>query len=555
MLSPSGRFAITFNGEIYNYRDLRAQLQQEGRTFATTSDTEVILHLAESSGIDALAQLEGMFAFALFDRAKRELLLIRDRLGIKPLFWVNSPRGMAFASEPKALRGLEVRGSPDAGQVGEYLAFRHLAEREAFERGIETLLPGQRLKTDGRTIAIESWWSPYSSRRTTSASVDDLIGRCVRRQLVSDVPVGTFLSGGIDSALVTAHAAEALPTIDTFTVSFSEEGWDESDRARQVATAVRAKAHNLRLDERTYVAALRPAIWHLDGPLNHAHSPHLMELSKLARRHITVALTGEGSDELFAGYPRYRLFRAGRALRCMPDGFRSRIADAVRPKRSRWARLLDSAISDPAAAAAVNSAFVPIPEAAQVAGLGEPDSILSRRLAIAREAFSKEAEPIATLLDLDRRTYLVSLLQRMDRMTMAAGLEARVPLLDEEILYFSLRMDPLEKMDLRDSKKPIRRAAEQRFGRAYAHASKFGFGVPLSVWMRGEGPFSKLLYSLLEDRRTRERGWLDVDLLQQLYRAHRHREIDASEILWGALNLELYARICVEGAGLHGDLI
>jgi asparagine synthase (glutamine-hydrolysing) len=549
MLSPTGRYLLSYNGEIYNFRELRADLERAGRRFETSSDTEVILHLMEEGGASALESLRGMFAFALFDRERRELLLMRDRLGIKPLFWTRTEQGLAFASEPKALRPFAAGGTPSPARIAELLAFRLVAEHECLLPGIRTLQPGERLLCDGRELRVERWWRAPSGRDADPDAVGEILADAVRRQLVSDVPVGTFLSGGVDSALVTAAAADALPRIDTFTVGFEEPGWDESDRASRVADSVGARMHRMRLSPQAYLRGLGEAIWHLDSPLNHAHSVHLLALSRFARSHVTVALTGEGADELFGGYPRYRLFRAGRALSGLPTGLSRALARRLHPDHSRLARLVEAADADLGRAAAHNAAFVPLEEAARLAGLGDAEEATARRREIAAELTREGRDPLQTLLELERRTYIVSLLQRMDRMSMAAGLETRVPVLDEAVVDHALRLDPRRKLDLFDTKKPLRKAAERRFGRGYARAPKFGFGVPVGLWMRAGGALEGLLARVLGERRTRERGWVDVDRARQLLGEHRSGAHDRTEALWGLLNLELWARVCVDGDG------
>lgn len=552
MLSPSGRYLLSYNGEIYNFRDLRAELVRKGRRFETSSDTEVILHLMEEGGAAALEALRGMFAFALFDRERRELLLVRDRLGIKPLFWTRSEQGLAFASEPKALRSFAAGGAPSAAWIAEFLAFRLVAERECLLPDVQTLQPGERLFADGREVRIERWWRPETGSGADAAEVDEVLADAVRRQLVSDVPVGTFLSGGVDSALVTSAAAEALPRIDTFTVGFSEPGWDETARAGVVAEAVGARMHRLSLTPDAYLRGLGEAIWFLDGPLNHAHSVHLLALSRFARSQVTVALTGEGADELFGGYPRYRLFRAGRTARWLPPALSRALARRLHPGRPRLARLLEAADGDAARATVRNAAFVSVEEAARLAGLTDPEQATARRREMLAEIAGEGRDALRSLFELERRTYLVSLLQRMDRMSMAAGLETRVPVLDEAVLDLSLRLAPGAKLDLFETKKPLRRAAERRFGRAYVRAPKFGFGVPVGLWMRAGGALEPLAARLFGERRTAERGWIDVDRAGRLLAEHRSGARDRTEVLWGLLNLELWARVCVDGDGPKG---
>lgn len=549
MASPGGRYVASYNGEIYNYRELRAELERRGRSFVSTSDTEVILQLAEADGSEALARLEGMFAIALYDRQRRELTLLRDRLGIKPLFYNQGPLGVGFASEPKALPALADGGKPGAARIAEYLAFRHLAGEECLLPGVRTLLPGQRVVTDGSSLRVDRWWRPARLAAASAGATAGVLATAVRRQLVSDVPVGIFLSGGVDSAAVAFEAGAALPEIHSFTVGFDEPAWDESARAGVVAKALGARAHGLRLTQEEYVAGLPRATWHLDGPLNHAHSVHLLSLSRFARERITVALTGEGSDELFAGYPRYRLFLLSRLLHAMPGAVLRPAARLLRRERPRLARLLEAASEDAATAAAINPAFVPVDEAAAFAGASDPESVIAGRREIFREAEAQGAGALEGLLALDQATYLVSLLQRMDRMSMAVGLECRVPLLDEGVVAHARALPIRERIDLRTTKKPVRRLAEERFGRAYARAPKSGFGVPLGDWLQQPGPFSSLVERLLFDGRARARGWIDVDRARHLLDAHRSGERDGTELLFGLACLELYGRVCGDGEG------
>jgi len=547
MQSADGRYVLCYNGEVYNFRELRSELEQVGCAFQSGSDTEVVLQLLAREGAAGIARLEGMFAFAFYDRHEKRLLLARDRLGIKPLFWSRDDDALAFASEPKALPASLRRGTPEAARVAEYLAFRHLAGEESLQPGVETLAPGHLLELRGRDLSVRRWWEPELLPRADPDAVMEVIAGAVEKQLVSDVPVGIFLSGGVDSSLVTSAAARAHESIASFTVGFDEAGWDESDRAKIVADACGTRQHIIRLRSDAYASELAEAIWHLDSPLNHAHSVHLLELSRVARRTVTVVLTGEGGDELYGGYPRYRIFLASRVASAAPSGGLRWLSGLLRHQRPRLSRLLDAAAGDTAYAAAINAAFLPLDDAALLAGC-DPEEAIAPRAAIASEALAKTGDGVDALLALERRTYLVSLLQRMDRMSMAAGLECRVPLLDERMIEHSTSLSGSDKLSLTDSKMPLRRASERRYGREYARAPKFGFGVPLDGWFRGEGPIGRLMKRILEERRTRDRGWVDVGLAQRMLSEHRSGERDRTEALWGLLNLEIWARV-----GLDGD--
>jgi asparagine synthase (glutamine-hydrolysing) len=547
MASASGRYWITYNGEIYNYRELREELRAAGFEFRSDSDTEVILQLMEWGGVVALERLEGMFAFALYDRARRQLSLVRDRTGIKPLFWTMGPEGFAFASEPKALPEASRHGTPPVERLAEYLAFRHWADVESPLPGVRTLLPGHRLVTDGRDVSVAQWWEPGSREASTPEATWGVISAATRRQLVSDVPVGIFLSGGVDSALVAAAARDAVPELETYTVGFEEPHLDETQRARVVSGLLGTDAHELRLDAEQYAVDLGTAVWHLDAPLNHAHSVHLLALSRFARKRITVALTGEGSDELFGGYPRYRLFLMARWLRAFRGLGLRNVAQRIHPRQQRWARLLRAGSVDVVTAAASNAAFVPIEEAAQLVGVEDLERVLGPRRRLVHAAARRGLDEVECLLDLERQTYLVSLLQRMDRMSMAAGLECRVPFLDERVIEHALSLQPRRRLDLLGSKKPVRRVASRRFGRRYANLPKSGFGVPVGSWLRHDGHLGRLLARCLDEPRTQNRGWLDVRLARRKLEEHQAGIRDHAELLWGVLNLELWARVCVDG--------
>ncbi len=549
MVSSSGRYVLCFNGEIYNFRELRAELVGAGRSFRTEGDSEVILELMESGGQGALERLWGMFAFALFDRQRDELVLMRDRLGIKPLFYTHGPHGVRFASEPKALIE-HARSTPiEPARIAEYLAFRHATEAESLLPDVRTLLPGQRLVTNGRDIKLESWWQDGAPSGGDVERTQALIDEAVRRQLVADVPVGVFLSGGVDSALVTAAAADAHPQIDTFTVGFEEAGWDESERSRVVSDALATRRHVIHLDPDDYVRDLGRAIWHLDAPLNHAHSVHLLQLAAYARERVTVALTGEGGDELFGGYPRYRLHRMALALARLPGPVLAAAGPLARMLGSRAGRLVDAARRGDAGAAAINSAFVPLGEAAALAGCAREDEVIAPRMAILAECSRRDLDPISALLALERRSYMVSLLQRMDRMSMAVGLECRVPLMDEAVFEHAAALEPDDLVTWRDTKIPLRRAVERRFGERYANLPKSGFGVPVGEWLRHETAFRRLSEAVLRDGRMRARGWVDTARAGKLLDEHCAGRDDHAEALWGLVNLELWARICLDGDG------
>jgi asparagine synthase (glutamine-hydrolysing) len=268
-----------------------------------------------------------------------------------------------------------------------------------------------------------------------------------------------------------------------------------------------------------------------------------------------VGLTGEGSDELFGGYPRYRLFSIGRRLAATRTPGLRQVARRLRRWQPRWARLLEAGGVDAATAAALNPAFVPIEDAARVVGLGDADSLLAPRRRLFQEAERQGLDELQCLLELERQTYLVSLLHRMDRMSMAAGLECRVPLLDEGVVAHAMSLPTAARIDLFETKKPLRQAAVGRFGRRHAHAPKSGFGVPVGGWLRRGGHLGAVMERCLDEPRTRSRGWVDVGLVRRKLQEHQSGSRDHTEMLWGVLNLELWARVCVDGDGPEAQVV
>jgi asparagine synthase (glutamine-hydrolysing) len=544
MKTADGRFVIVYNGEIYNYLELRTELEARGVSFASHSDTEVILQLHAAYGDAAVEKLNGIFAYALWDTRERRLLLARDRAGIKPLYYAATPRGVAFGSEIKALFHSDlVTPRLNDRRVAEYLVFRQVAGNEVLFDGVEVLPPGHTLVvTDGRPAAPRSYWSvsaapsPFAGSFDEAAdALDALLNRAVSRQLMSDVPLGTFCSGGIDSSLTTAIAARHMKrAINTFSVGFHEADFDESEYARMAAKAAGSTHHELRIDEREFAAMLPNLIVHHDLPLNFANSVHIYAVSQLARKHVTVVLTGEGADELFGGYPRYYIPRllgflkrvpfVG-LLRHLPDhrlrklgGFASRSADDV--------LLYNCTGVDPARALELLPAGATLP--------------LEFRKACIAGSRARGLDEVSTLAELDFQTYLVSILNRQDKMSMATSIEARVPFLDNEIIDFARSLPRDYKQTLNHRKRVLKNVALRYLPADIVHRRKSGFGVPLVAWFAGAGPMGKLLDETLEAAELRE--LLDARRLRALRDEHRAGTADHSELLWGVLNLGLWRR-------------
>jgi asparagine synthase (glutamine-hydrolysing) len=307
---------IVFNGEIYNFQNLREDLLNKGHTFKTKSDTEVILHLYEEKGEDCPAALNGIFAFAIWDKKNRSLFLARDHMGIKPFYYSETRDAFLFSSEIKSIvRSGHVEARCNEKVIPEYFIFRHVSGQNTLFQGIKSLLPAHSMVFKDGEVQTKDYWSPFPREKERHISFDVaaeelswLIQDSVKKQLISDVPLGTFCSGGVDSSLVTAMASRLVGRpINTFSVGFHENGYDETVYARMVSEQYGTSHHEVRLTNEEFTELLPRMIWHNDEPLNFANSIQIYAISKLAKKHVTVVLTGEGADELFGGYPRYLL--------------------------------------------------------------------------------------------------------------------------------------------------------------------------------------------------------------------------------------------------------
>ncbi len=551
MATPDGRLTIVYNGEIYNYRSLRAELERDGVEFRTNSDTEVILHLHARLGDAAAVRLNGIFAYAIWDRDARRLSLVRDRAGIKPLYYATTNKGVAFGSEIKSLfaSGL-VAPSVAAENVAEYLLFRQVAGVENLFRGVVSLPPGHMLEIcAGRAAEPRAFWTvrnaPAPFRGSFGDAVDALdatLRDAIGRQLMSDVPLGTFCSGGIDSSLVTAIASQlAGGQINTFSVGFEESAYDEGEYARLAASACRTAHHELRVSEQDFAELLPKLIWHHDLPLNFANSVHIYAVSELARRHVTVVLTGEGADELFGGYPRYSLPRISGLLRIEPRTLRRAFASVLRRAPDHRARKVAAMLNRPAEDALLFNSTSIAPEA--VADLlGEPfrpDSLPVRRRLVAA-ALACHADPYGAVAELDFQTYLVSILNRQDKMSMATSLEARVPFLDNDVIDIARSLPQDYKQTLRHRKRVLKEVALRYLPREIVERRKSGFGVPLPEWFRGQGPMARLLQEMAHGDGLRE--LVEPRRLAILVAEHRAGEKDHADLLWGLVNLGLWRR-------------
>ena len=562
---------VTYNGEIYNHADVRRDLLAAGHRYRTRSDTETIVHAYEQWGDDCVSRFRGMFAFAIWDAPKRRLLLVRDRLGVKPVYWARAGSRLLFASEIKAIleSGLIAAEANDP-VISEVLATRYTSGAETLFKGIYKLLPGHRLIFERGELRIEKYWDlPVDGPdpelealgdRAIVMRFRDLLQESVRLRLMADVPLGMFLSGGIDSSAVAAlMAREVDRPIDTFSVAFADRRFSELDYAREVAQAVGARSHEVVIDDTDFFGALPRLVWHEDEPIAHPSSVPLHFVSALARQHVKVVLTGEGSDELLAGYGKYPRallnWRAGGIYeQVVPPALRSVVADSVVPRLpgavGRYARRSFLAMARrPETMFLDNFAGMPLRiqrELLDPSAMGGADPYAA---SLAYFAQAGGSSTLRGLLHADVKTYLVELLMKQDQMSMSTSIESRVPFLDHRLVEFAARLPDRLKLSGFTTKRILREAIRGLLPERILTRKKMGFPVPFSGWVRGA--WNPVAREVLLDRRTRERGLINPAAVAALLDDHQTGRRAAGDAIWALMNLELWYRTFIDGDGIQ----
>jgi asparagine synthase (glutamine-hydrolysing) len=544
---------ITFNGEIYNYRDLRADLLERGHGFRTSSDTETIVHLYEQYGLDMLERLRGMFAFALWDSRRRRLLLVRDRLGIKPLFYRLEPGRLIFASESRALRELaEEPLETDPQSVYDFFAFRYIPAPQTFYRGVEKLLPGHYLVADANGTERRAYWDipageePLRPLPDVAEEVVERLRESVRLRLIADVPIGVFLSGGTDSSAVVALMTElgARP-VRTFSVGFEEPGYSELPYARAVAQRFATQHEELTVRPEDLSRELPRLVAFRDEPVAEPTDVALYLLSRLAARGVKVVLAGEGGDELFAGYPKYAADPLARLASALPGQVLRSLARWLPYSQRRAALALDAlSIRDRAERFAAWFASFSRQESRE---LFAPEFLAEIDPAHPAQVFGsylkKEPHrtPLKQILYADLKIWLPdNLLLRGDLMTMAASVEERVPFLDHKLVEFAARL-PTQLLTQGFRTKVLLKQALRRFLPAeILDRRKVGFAVPVGEWFRK--PLQPLVADLVLSPGARARGYFNAANMERFVREHFDGIRDRQKQLWALVNFELWCR-------------
>lgn len=565
MASADGRYFISFNGEIYNFEDLRRTLTNLGHRFRTRSDTEVLLVAYAEWGDAMLDRLNGMFALAVWDDENRRLLLARDRVGIKPLYYAPLPRrsgAIAFGSEPKVLLALpDVSRALDVVALDAYLDLLYVPPPLSMFEGIRQLPPGCTLVWQDGAFTVQRYWDAKPainaswSAQMWAEAVAPVLEDAIVMRTVSDVPVGAFLSGGLDSSTIVAVSAEHGHTsLDTFCVGYGAEGqsYDERSVARKVAEHFGTRHHELELNV-DLLTGLQAMVGSFDEPFGSFTALLSWALSGFTRKHVTVALAGDGGDELFGGYPRYRGMLMSQWAARLPDPVLAAAEVAVRGRESslarsyrRWARQFLAGVRRPAGERYASWVAYSRPE--------ERDLLLSRDTLAAIEAAGR-CDPVPGFFtdaeradNVERAAYAdlhgflpENVLRCSDRMSMAHGLELRVPLCDHRLVELAMQMPSRHRVGLLSTKRILRRIMKGRLPDYVLGRKKLGFNAPLGVWLQRD--LDRLVGEWLHPDALAQRGLLRGDTVSRLVAEHRAGTRDHGLRLWSLIVLEQWCRL------------
>jgi len=555
IFNEDGTVAVFYNGEIYNYLELRAELEAKGHRFATNSDTEVIVHLWEEEGVEFPRRLNGMFAIALYDRAKERLMLVRDHVGIKPLYYALGPDGIVFGSEVKVvLASGRVGRTLDVDALGQYLSWEYVPGAGTLLREVRRLEPARSLEIDltsGRTT-IRRYWSPLGPAGSEPArsdgeweeEVEAAVKKAVRRQLMSDVPLGAFLSGGVDSSLVVAE----MGTAQTFSIGFDDPSYDETRWSRRVADHLKVN-HEIEI--------IRPEVGDLfahlmqfqDDPIGDFSIFPTYLVSRLASKHVKVVLSGDGGDELFGGYETFLAEQKSLAWSRLPAWLRHGVMEpvigALPPTAAKKGlvnkakRFVEGARLDPAWGHArwrvfcderVRGALLTPGARANVR-----TDIGAHIVALREEAAGRDDRDQALYVDFG--SYLVdNCLTKVDRMSMACSIEARVPLLDKDVAELAFRLPSRLKYDGSHTKILLKRVAARHVPRECVYRAKQGFSIPIKNWLKEE--LRPVAEQYLAPQRLAREGLFDPSVVGRLWQEHLDNRANHSHLLWALLVFE-----------------
>jgi asparagine synthase (glutamine-hydrolysing) len=569
MFNEDGSLVIIYNGEVYNHADYRDELEAKGHIYKTHCDTETIVHLYEEYGVKCVEKLRGMFAFAIWNRQAKTLFIARDRLGVKPLYYVHDAEGnLFFGSEIKTLlEANAIKPELNYNALPDQLANHGTSFDETLFKGVKRLLPGHTLLWQDGNLKIEEFWDvkfePKHEQRSDQDYIEEwreLFKHSVKLRLMADVPLGMFLSGGIDSSAIAAMMSTMVDEpIKTFSVGFAEREANEFEYARIVAQKYKTEHHEITITPEQFFAELPKLIWHEDEPLGFDSCIPLYFVSQLAQKHVKVVLTGEGSDEIMAGYGRYAkavsLLDYGEKYESLTPNF---VREIIKSGVSTLPNSLNKKLKRTFLSREANienlyfDNFAIFPKAMQKRLLSDETKA---RIAEQNPYFylhkwlakTDAEELLDKLLYADTKTYLHELLMKQDQMSMAASIESRVPFLDHKLVEFTAQMSVNMKLRGRETKWILREAMKGILPDEILNRPKMGFPVPLGSWLRNE--FKQYVNEYILSERTLSRGIYDADFLRAIVAKHNKGE-DHSNRLFRLINFEMWYRIFIESENI-----
>ncbi|MGH4012311.1 MAG: asparagine synthase (glutamine-hydrolyzing) [Pseudonocardiaceae bacterium] len=545
MATPDGLTQVCFNGEILNYRDLRRDLDYP---FRTDGDTETILAAHRAHGAEAVHRLDGQFAYAVHDARRGELILARDRLGILPLYYAADAQMIVFASEIKALLPAMPRGPEiDTASLDNYLALRSVPAPHTLFTGVRKLPAGHRLRVDvGGTTTVERYWSiPSHTRRSVHpdaavAEVATELERAVKAAMVADVPVGAYLSGGVDSSLIVAlmSTLRGGSGVETFAAGFGDRRLDELPYARRVSELFGTRHYEAVLQPSDFVDLWPRLTWYRDAPMSEPSDFAVYRLAELARRHVKVVLSGEGSDELFAGYPKYRVAPKLAVLGRIPAALRVPAVEALQrrlPPSAARARIALRTLAAVTEEDRIRAWFAPFTDAERAELVGRWDRH-------PRAAPTGAGDLVRRMLAADCASWLPdNLLERGDRMSMAASLELRPPFLDHRLVELAFALPSALKIRRGTTKWILKEVARRYLPAEIVNRHKVGFRVPMDAWFRGG--LQDLAWDLLGAPDSLAATLMDRDAVRRLLERHRSGAANEEARIWPLLSLEIWYQV------------
>jgi asparagine synthase (glutamine-hydrolysing) len=558
MTSHDGKYIIVFNGEIYNFQALRAELSAAGYPFKTHTDTEVILALYATEGKNLLNKINGMFAFALWDTTKQKLMIARDRMGKKPLYYLQTETQFAFASEIKAILTLpNVPKDIRLDAVYDFFAYQYVPDPKSIFTHIHKLPPGHYMTVDAKGIEITQYWDVSFKHTSTASEVElteklrELVTHCTKQRMVSDVPLGAFLSGGVDSSGVVAMMASNSETpVKTCSIGFDDKKYNETEFAKEVADKYHTEHHEFTVHQNV-ADNLEEIVGFFDEPFADPSLVPTFFVSELARQQVTVAIAGDGGDEVFAGYEKYTTDATENSLR---NKFPAVIRKHLFPKLANflassnakiWRKgksLLTSLSQEPAMGFYTTNSQIDDrqwnklikPEVKNQLGDYHPSKITI-------DAYEKSDGPdhLAKILYTDMKTYLPGgILVKVDRMSMANSLEVRAPLLDKEVVEFAATLPSEMKFKNGEKKHILKEAFKPMLPDNILYRKKMGFSVPLASWFRHE--IKDLAKKHIIDQAEGLKSIFNHDYIQTLWQEHQNESADHSALLWSMLMFEMW---------------